>query len=95
MIRGPVSILPFICVNWVCSEDLSLCLCQKSTYHERYPPPPLFLSQLPPFFYYYYFLFSLCGVEGIGVLPQVAGTTDAADTLDVRRTMQREARYCR
>lgn len=44
-------------------------------------------SQLP-------FLFSLCGVEGIGALPQVAGATDAVATSLVRhKCKEREGRY--
>lgn len=45
------------------------------------------LSQLP-------FLFSLCGVEGIGALPQVAGATDAVAASLVRcKCKERDGRY--
>lgn len=38
------------------------------------------------------FLFSLCGVEGMGVLPQVAEATDAVATLLVGCTPQRKGK---
>lgn len=51
----------------------------------------LLLSDLSQLFFFCSLSFSLCGVEGIRVLPQVAEATDAAATLLVsRRTMQRK-----
>lgn len=75
-------ILPFICVSLVWSKDLSLWEVHLSWKISSSSPTSLSSP----------FLFSLCGVEGIGVLPQVAEATDAAATSLVRHSMQRKGR---
>lgn len=81
-VLASLSYLSFVSARYAAK----ISLCQKSTYHER--NPPVWPLSAPPF------LFSLCGVEGIGALPQVAGATDAvAASLVRRKCKEREGRY--